>query len=1748
MFPNGRVKASGLVLLLVSSLFISLAALAPALAAPWEAPAGPILDPKWIGYVAGGGESLLIADIDLAAGMEVIHASGPVQPSSSPGRVTVLNGNNGYQLRNTTIYGLGDTAQIQMADVDQDGLLEIIVPLQHPAGLYILNAEDLSTLWRPEGTNSYGRVGFFQNPSGGRQDCSPVVGDVDGNGYPDIFVGIMAYLEYPQTGSLRRLEYDPGEDTIVERAIYTVWHPCAGGLSLGDTDNDGIFELYMCDRHVYFGGDGSWGRGLWSFWATDLTPRWRVYDWSMSSNIPMLADVNKDGIQDVVAANLGEGVIVANSTDGRPLQGYEGVVLRDQNTNPGIPTHYQSSVYDIDGDGNLELLSADGEHGGTPDYMSVWDLYTWSMDAMIDTGVQWKGPTIGEVTGDGIMDIVAVNYTGVLVYTVLGGVYTKVDEYVMDVGSSRAIDAVVQDTDGDGLNEIVVLTQIGRIYAFDTPGIAADPRARTELQFYSESRLGVSEFVPYERPWPDVIAPSPSPGAVGVSTGLGSLAFTLNHPLGERMDYVVTSDPDIVLGSGSGSNVGNGLKNVPVDGPLAEATTYHWQVNVTDESGHTTSKDYWFTTEPYIANTAPTQTEPSLMGGTLLQDLTAFNQSTSDVDGDVVTNVYNWERNGVSLANLNFPFDTRTDPDDEYSGFAETPDYSGYGHVGEVCGATSVPDGVVGRAYAFDGNDFIRVEEVGNRLDGGGAWTELSVEVWVRATSTTSTERLLWKPSRYESDVSYRLDYRNRDYRLEFTWYVYTASETYSVGPYYVTSDVYDWHHIAATYQSGVGLRLYVDGVEVAQELGGAITGTVVDTDGPLQIAWRSGSDFAGLLDELRIYPVAISPFMVTQRYLETKDGWSNSSTVSRYETEVGDEWRCLVTPTDGWTDGATLSTVTRTVIDANNTAPVAGNLTITPAAPLTGDDLVASYDYYDAEGHPEYGSVISWFRGSTPVTTGPVLPASFTAKGEAWTFTVTPSDGFDVGAPVTSDPVTIGNTPPSFTAVTVTPDPAFDDDTLTANSYGWIDADGDAEAYLYQWHKLVSGFWHDIVGATAQTLPPASFAAGDWLRVNVTALDGVDYGNWLTATRYIVDSDAPTHDPPVLVSGHGGNRTDEDLIVTAQNTSDPDGDGVTTVYNWLVDGQSYTSLVMPFETNSSLTALDYSGYGNDGAVYGATCTSAGLVGNAYAFDGDDYLVIPDDPSLVGTGSQTALTVEVWVKLTANQRGTRIVAKGEGTGSYMLGFQTSSGDPYNTVFFGIDNGAWEDVWDTSTTVLDVNVWYHVVGTYSEGVGLTIYINGTARVNRPLIGAINPKTGDQPLYISQDGTLASNRYLTGLLDEVHIYPTALSAAQVFQRYLDTRTGVSDHATIAAPETQAGEVWRCAATPNDGWQNGPTLLSNPVTIVSVGGNRYPRIDWYSPADTALVVDAGDGVNFTHHSSDPDGDPLNYAWLLNGSEVATTQNWTHLFGEAGAYNVTLVVDDGALSDSQQWTVTVVGVVQYTLTIAVVGNGTTVPAAGSHVYDAGTLVNLTASADLGWVFSNWTGDLTSVNAMESLLVDGNKTVTATFVRAEYTLTIHVAGNGSVSLNHTGPYYYGDVVELTAIADAGWTFFEWTGDLTGSDNPATLIMDGDKAVNATFSEAPPGGEGYLVVRGTDDAVWYRFYDGSDWSSWGGLGGLTSDTPAAAVLDGRLYVVVNGTDGGLWWGSVNLTDTSFSGWEGMSGHGVPTLTSNGTEQ
>jgi uncharacterized repeat protein (TIGR02543 family) len=88
-----------------------------------------------------------------------------------------------------------------------------------------------------------------------------------------------------------------------------------------------------------------------------------------------------------------------------------------------------------------------------------------------------------------------------------------------------------------------------------------------------------------------------------------------------------------------------------------------------------------------------------------------------------------------------------------------------------------------------------------------------------------------------------------------------------------------------------------------------------------------------------------------------------------------------------------------------------------------------------------------------------------------------------------------------------------------------------------------------------------------------------------------------------------------------------------------------------------------------------------------------------------------------------------------------------------------------------------------------------------------------------------------------------------------------------------------------------------------------------------------------------------------------------------------------------------------------------------------------------------------------------GPKSIRANFIQNQYTLTVMIAPlgvAGSVTKNPDKTVYvYGDVVTLTAVPSAGYTFDTWSGGRSGTTNPVTLTMDSNKTVTANFAVVP---------------------------------------------------------------------------------------------
>jgi adhesin HecA-like repeat protein len=141
-----------------------------------------------------------------------------------------------------------------------------------------------------------------------------------------------------------------------------------------------------------------------------------------------------------------------------------------------------------------------------------------------------------------------------------------------------------------------------------------------------------------------------------------------------------------------------------------------------------------------------------------------------------------------------------------------------------------------------------------------------------------------------------------------------------------------------------------------------------------------------------------------------------------------------------------------------------------------------------------------------------------------------------------------------------------------------------------------------------------------------------------------------------------------------------------------------------------------------------------------------------------------------------------------------------------------------------------------------------------------------------------------------------------------------------------------------------------------------------------------------------------------------------------------------------------------EFTLGVTLDGSGSVTKSPNQATYPYGTVVQLTAVADSGWVFSSWSGNISGGTNPASITMNGNRSIIAHFTQNQYTLTVAIDGSGSVTKSpNQATYTFGQVVTLTAVPGGGWMFSSWTGDITGNQNPKTITMNGNKAVTAHF-------------------------------------------------------------------------------------------------
>ena len=140
-------------------------------------------------------------------------------------------------------------------------------------------------------------------------------------------------------------------------------------------------------------------------------------------------------------------------------------------------------------------------------------------------------------------------------------------------------------------------------------------------------------------------------------------------------------------------------------------------------------------------------------------------------------------------------------------------------------------------------------------------------------------------------------------------------------------------------------------------------------------------------------------------------------------------------------------------------------------------------------------------------------------------------------------------------------------------------------------------------------------------------------------------------------------------------------------------------------------------------------------------------------------------------------------------------------------------------------------------------------------------------------------------------------------------------------------------------------------------------------------------------------------------------------------------------------------------TLTLVVNGLGTVTRNPHGDQYPAGTVIEFSATPDPGLavVWENTDNDDSREHTNTVTMPGTDLTVTVNFVQM-HDVSYYHNGLGYIDASPASDEYpEGTTVTLTAVAEPGWQFDGWTGDVTGMQNPANLLVDNVKNVQANF-------------------------------------------------------------------------------------------------
>lgn len=362
------------------------------------------------------------------------------------------------------------------------------------------------------------------------------------------------------------------------------------------------------------------------------------------------------------------------------------------------------------------------------------------------------------------------------------------------------------------------------------------------------------------------------------------------------------------------------------------------------------------------------------------------------------------------------------------------------------------------------------------------------------------------------------------------------------------------------------------------------------------------------------------------------------------------------------------------------------------------------------------------------------------------------------------------------------------------------------------------------------------------------------------------------------------------------------------------------------------------------------------------------------------------------------------------------------------------------------------------GSSLPGGGNVIYTgNGATFSHTPL----SPATTYYYKLWSVDETLA---YSTGITSNANT-----QCGIVTLPYTESFSGVEFPPcwTEQVEGTNVASNWSHAATSNAGGSDGemmstwqdrnpatnrlvlPVLNTTGVTELSLSFRHM--LDDYGPGATLRIQSSTNGTTWTNESwSLPTASNTNVGPEMVNTTITSNLNspTTYL-----AFSI-----EGNLYQYDFWYVDDVSVIVSGVQSFIVSTSSNPPtggtASGGGSYNTGTQADVTATPSTGYYFVNWTenGNIVSPDPLYSFTVNGDRTLVANFELQQFTISATASPSEGGTTAGTGSYNYGEQVILTAMANNGYFFTNWTENSnivsTNADYIFTVVSDRNLVAN----------------------------------------------------------------------------------------------------